>query len=52
MIWLLHLKVRLLAKCPKCGKENSKPKKTIQNYMFCLECFTCSDCGTYFSVSS
>jgi endogenous inhibitor of DNA gyrase (YacG/DUF329 family) len=30
----------LLVKCPNCGKEVSKPDKTLKNGTFCIDAYT------------
>jgi transposase-like protein len=39
-----------MAKCPKCGKENSKPDKKITNNVFEAEHYICNNCEASFSI--
>ncbi len=40
-----------MAKCPNCGKELSKPNKSLKNKFFHIEAYTCDGCGTNFKVT-
>ena len=40
-----------MAKCPNCRKEIAKPDRTLENSTFCIEAFTCNECGICFKES-
>jgi hypothetical protein len=42
----------VLAKCPNCSREVSKPERALKNKFFHVEAFTCDECGTHFKVTS
>ena len=40
-----------LVKCPKCHKEILKPHKSLKNWFFHIEAYTCDECDRRFKVS-
>ena len=41
-----------MAKCPNCGKEVSRPNKSLGNWYFHVKAYTCKDCGKYFKETT
>jgi predicted RNA-binding Zn-ribbon protein involved in translation (DUF1610 family) len=39
---------KVMAKCPKCGKEAAKPEKSFKTRLFHIEAYTCKACGQRF----
>jgi len=51
-VYFISLKEKRLAKCPTCGKNVSKPDKTLKNNSFCIESYTCENCKTKFKKTN
>ena len=41
-----------MARCPKCGKEVSKPERTFENNFFNLASYGCDGCKIHFQISN
>jgi len=40
-----------MAKCPKCGKEVEEPDKSLKNFWFHIESYTCKECNCHFKIT-
>ncbi len=46
------LRMALMAKCNKCGKEIYKPIRILKNHIFNIEAYYCDECNLNFKVIS